>query len=174
MKKFQLRQININHRKGEGFSLIEFLIYIAILAIVVAAMGLVASNVFQVGVRNDVVQEVGHNGRFAMQKIGQVIKESSYITIEEEGKKLVLSFENRSPAIFYVFEEANGKKILRIQEEDQDVDLTTHRVNVDSLFFKKVSEDSVRVEMNISFDNPQGLPEYEFKSFFTSSFTLRD
>ena len=158
-----------------GFTIIEFLIYITILAIAIAGMGLILSNVFRVSVRTDVIQEVSHNGRFAMQRIGQVVRESSDITIEEGGKKLVLSFKDRnSTTTFYVFEN-NGKKILRIKEgEDQEVDLTTDRVNVDSLVFKKVSDDSVRVEMNISFYNPQGLPEYEFNSFFTSSFTLKN
>lgn len=163
---------NFSKKKSGGFSLIEFLIYIFILAMVIVTISLIASNVFQVGVRNDVVQEVNHNGRFAMQRIGQEVKKSSYITTEEGGKKLVLSFEDKSPTIFYIFEEDNGKKILRIQEEDQGTDLTTQKVNIDGLFFKKVAEDSVRVEMNISFYNPQNLPEYEFKSFFASSFTL--
>lgn len=166
--------VSLSRKKGGGFSIIEFLIYIAILSMAIAAMGLVSSNVFRVGVKNDVIQEVSHNGRFAMQRIGQLVKESSDITIIEGGKKLVLFFEDGSLTVFYVFEEDNGKKILRIQKEDQNVDLTTNRVNVDSLFFKEVSEDSVKVEMNISFDNSQGFPEYEFKSFFTSSFTLKN
>lgn len=158
----------------KGFSIIEFLIYITILTVAVAAMGLVLSNIFRVGARTDLVQEVSHNGRFAMQRIGQVTKESSGIAIEEDGKKLVLSFEDRSPVAFYVSEEANGQKILKIEEEEGPIALTTKRVNVDSLFFKQVSGDSVRVEMKISFYNPQSLPEYEFTSFFTSSFTLKD
>lgn len=164
----------MNHKKGTGFSLIEFLIYIAILVMVIFTMGLVASNVFQVGVRNDVVQEVSQNGRFAMQRMGQAVKEASIIIEPEEteGNILRLSFEdlNKNPTIFDIFE---GK--LRIKEGEREyIELTTSKVVVDRLVFKKVSEDSVRVEMNISFYNPQDLPEYEFKSFFTSSFTLAD
>ena len=159
-------------QKGEGFSIIEFLIYIAILTVAIGAIGLVVSNIFRVGARTDVVQEASHNGRFAMQRIGQVVKQSSGIEIEEGGKKLVLRFDEDS-TIFYVLEE-NGKKKLKINEKGQDIDLTTGRVNVDSLFFKRISDDSVRVEINISFNNLRGLPEYEFNSFFTSSFTLKN
>jgi len=159
-----------------GFSIIEFLIYIAILTIAIAAMGLVVSNVFRVGARTDVVQEVNHNGRFTMQRIGQAVRESS--GIKTEGNRLELSFEDpaKNPTVFDVSSE--GK--LRIKEGNGgDIELTTSRVVVDKLVFKKVSDDSVRVdsvrvEMNISFDNPQDLPEYEFKSFFTSSFTLKN
>ena len=160
----------------KGFSIIEFLIYIAILAIAIAAMGLILSNVFRVGVRTDVVQEVSYNGRFAMQRIGQAVRESS--GIKTEGNRLELSFKEsaKKPTVFYVSEE--GK--LKITEGNGGgIELTTSRVVVDKLVFKKVSDDSVRVnsvrvEMNISFNNPQNLPEYEFKSFFTSSFTLKN
>jgi type II secretory pathway pseudopilin PulG len=157
----------------KGFSIIEFLIYIAILAIAIAAIGLILSNIFRVGARTDVVQEVSHNGRFAMQRIGQVIRESSGITEPEtEGNRLELLFdeEAKNPTVFYVSE---GKLIIK-EGNGEDIELTTSRVAVKKLVLKKVSDDSVRVEMNISFYNPQGLPEYEFTSFFTSSFTLKN
>ena len=172
--KRKMKLLPLRLKSGAGFTIIEFLIYITILAIAIAGMGLILSNVFRVGVRTDVIQEVSHNGRFAMQRIGQVVKESSGIEIREEGRELALQF-NGSSTTFYVFENDNGEKVLIIKEGDQEgVDLTTDRVNVDNLIFKKVSDDSVRVEMNISFYNPQGLPEYEFNSFFTSSFTLKN
>ena len=157
----------------KGFTIIEFLIYIVILAIAIIGMGLISSNIFRVGVRTDIVQEVSHNGRFAIQRIGQVVRESSgIIEPQTEGSSLKLSFEDsdKNPTIFDIFE---GK--LRIKEADNNyIELTTSRVTINKLVFKKVSDDSVRVEMNISFDNPQDIPEYEFNSFFTSSFTLKN
>ena len=163
----------------KGLTIIEFLIYIAILTMAIAAMGLVSSNVFQVGVRNDVVQEVSHNGRFAMQKIGQLVRKSSGIIEPEpetERNRLELSFEDptKNPTVFDVSSE--GKLIIKEGEGEyyKETELTTSRVVINKLVFKKVSEDSLRVEMNISFYNPQDLPEYEFKSFFISSFTLKN
>ena len=157
----------------KGFTIIEFLIYIAILAIAIVGIGLISSNIFRVGVRTDIVQEVSHNGRFAIQRIGQAVRESSgIIEPQTEGSSLKLSFEDsdKNPTIFDIFE---GK--LRIKEADNNyIELTTSRVTINKLVFKKVSDDSVRVEMNISFDNPQDIPEYEFNSFFTSSFTLKN
>jgi type II secretory pathway pseudopilin PulG len=163
---------NPARRDLRGFTIIEFLIYITILAIAIAGMGLILSNVFRVGVRTDVIQEVSHNGRFAMQRIGQVVRESSgIIEPETEGNSLKLEDLAKNSTVFDVSEE--GK--LRIKKgEGEYVELTTSRVVINKLVFKKVSDDSVRVEMNISFYNPQGLPEYEFNSFFTSSFTLKD
>ena len=157
----------------KGFTTIEFLIYITILVIAIGAMGLVLSNIFRVGARTDVIQEVSHNGRFAMQRIGQTINEGSAIDIRNGGKELKISFRDRNPVLFYMLEEDDRKELI-IQEGGQDVELTTNRVNIDSIFFKKISDDSVRVEIKISFYNPQNLPEYQFNNFFTGSFTLKN
>ena len=157
----------------KGFTIIEFLIYITILVIAIGAMGLVLSNIFRVGARTDVIQEVSHNGRFAMQRIGQTINEGSAIDIKNGGKELEISFKDRGPVLFYIHEEDDRKELI-IQEGGQDIEITTNRVNVDSIFFKKISDDSVRVEIKISFYNPQNLPEYQFNNFFTGSFTLKN
>lgn len=166
---------NFSKKNLGGFTIIEFLIYIAILAIAIAGMGLILSNIFRVGVKTDIVQEVSHNGRFAIQRIGQAVRESSgIIEPQTEGNSLKLSFEDstKNPTVFDVSSE--GKLIIKEGEGEyyKEIELTTSRVVIDKLVFKKVSENSVKVEMNISFDNPQGLPEYEFNNFFTSSFTL--
>ena len=167
---------NLNMKKliSKGFTIIEFLVYITILAIVIIAMTGVASNVFQVGARTDAIQEVTHNGRFAMQKIGQAIKSADTIVFPEtEGNLLILEFENeeKNPVIFDVFE-----KTLRIKQGGKEyIGLTTSKVNIDSIKFKKVScsgLDSIKIEMDISFNNPKGLPEYDFNNFFTGAFTI--
>ena len=159
-----------------GFTLFEFLVYITILAIVIAAIAGVASNVFQVGARTHAIQEVTHNARFAMQKMGQAIKSAEAIAFPEtQGDLLILEFENqeKNPVIFDVFE-----KTLRIKQGNKEyVGLTTSKVNVDIIKFKKVSYssglDSIKIEMDVSFNNPRELLEYDFNSFFTGAFTIR-
>src|SRR4030042_3676078 len=157
-------------RKGRlltGFTIIEFLIYITILAIAVTALGLVSSTVFRERARNDVIQEVSQNGRFAMEKIGLAINESSSAIID--GNELELfSAENETTTTFAVL---GGKLIMKVGEEEYDI--TTSKVVVSNLTFKKV-QDSVKVGMIVSYNNQQGLPDYDFKSFFTSSFDLKD
>lgn len=167
---------NFNRKKTPaGFTILEFLIYIAILTVAVAGMGLVVSNIFRVGVKTDIIQEVSYNGRFVMERIKQTVNEASdIIEPETEEKQLNLSFEDGNPVIFKVVEKAGRKKLV-IQETDQaPIDLTTDRVTVDRLIFKKIGEDSVRVEIIVSYYNPQNIPDYEFKSFFTSSFSLKN
>lgn len=163
-------------KNGAGFTIIEFLVYIAILAIVITSMGGVALNVFQVGARTDAIQEVTQNGRFAMQRMGQAIKSADAVIFPEaEDSSLVLEFEDadKNPTIFDVFE-----KTLRIKQGNKEyIGLTTSKVNVDSIKFLKVScsgLDSVKIEMDISLNNQKKLPEYDFNNFFTGAFTIED
>ncbi len=160
---------------NKGFTIIEFLVYITILATVVNAMGGVALNVFRVGARTDAIQEVAHNGRFAVQRIGQAVKlASSVILPETGGNSLTLEFEDedKNPTIFDV---SGG--VLRIKEGNKGyVDLTTPKVDVGGIEFRKISSsglDSVKIEMNISFNNQKELPEYDFGNFFTGAFTIK-
>jgi len=160
---------------NKGFTIIEFLVYVTILAIVINTMGGVALNVFRVGARTDAIQEVAHNGRFAMQKIGQIVKLADSVILPiTEGSYLVLGFEQsiEDTTTFDVFE-----KTLRIKEGNKDyVDLTTSKVSVDNIKFTKVKSltgrDSVKIEMNISFNNQKNLPEYLFENFITGVFTV--
>ncbi len=164
-----------NIKNGAGFTIIEFLVYITILAIVINTMGGVALNVFRVGARTDAIQEVAHNGRFAMEKIGQAIKlADSVILPETEGNYLILGFEKNTKSTT-TFDVLN--KTLRIKEGDKDyVDLTASKVSVDNIKFKKIKSltgfDSVKIEMNISFNNKKELSEYFFENFITGVFTI--
>jgi len=154
--------------RNKGFTVIEFLIYIIILSIVIAAILSVSINVFQVGARTNAVQEVAHNGRFSLHTIGRFIKSADQIiSPQTEGNFLELKINER-PIVIFV---ENGK--LMIREGEKTTELTTSKVTVNRLFFKKINPDSIKIEMDISFFNPHEVREYEFNNFFTTSYTLR-
>jgi len=160
--------------KNKGFTLIEFLVYTIILAVLINIIGSVALNIFQSGAKTNTIQEVSHNGRFALQRIGQAVNSAKDIVLPEiQGTILVLEFEqeDKNPTVFDVFENT-----LRIKEGNKEyVELTSSKVNVENLVFKRVASsglDSVKIEMDISFDNQKELSEYDFESFFTGAFTL--
>jgi len=159
--------------KNKGFTLVEFLVYTIILAVLINLIGGVALNIFQSGAKTNTIQEVSHNGRFALQKIGQIVNKSSgIISPSATGTFLVLEFEeeDKNPTVFDVFENT-----LRIKEGNRDyVELTSSKVNVENILFRRIisgGSDSVKVEMNISFGNQKKLPEYDFESFFTAAFS---
>jgi len=160
--------------KNKGFTLIEFLVYTIILAVLINLIGSVALNIFQSGARVNTIQEVSHNGRFALQRIGQAVNGAKDIILPAAtSTSLILEFEqdDKNPTVFDVSE-----NVLRIKEGNKEfVELTSSKVNVEDILFKRiVSEgpDSVKIEMNVSFDNQKELPEYDFGSFFTGAFTI--
>jgi len=160
--------------KNKGFTLIEFLVYTIILAVLINIIGSVALNIFQSGAKSNTIQEVSHNGRFALQKIGQAINGAKDVILPEtQGTSLVLESaeEDKNPTVFDVFENT-----LRMKEGNKEfVELTSSEVNVENILFKRIASDgldSVKIEMDISFDNQKELSEYDFESFFTGAFTV--
>lgn len=161
-------------KSGAGFTLVEFMVYTIILAVLINAIGEVALNMFKIGSRTDTIQEVSSNGRFALQRIGQAINSAEVvISPETEGDSLILEFqeEDKNPTVFDVSENT-----LRIKEGTKEyVELTSSKVNVEGIAFKRINSgglDSVKIEMNIFSDNQKELSEYEFDNFFTGAFTV--
>ncbi len=155
-----------------GFTLIEVLVYIVVLAMAIGGMTLVAVNIFEISARTSAVQEVAHNGRFAMHKINYEIKNaSSIVSPETEGDTLELLSDEVSVVFQVIENEEENEKKLTIERDGISYDLTTSRVQIDALKFTKLSDDSIKVEMNISHSNPQNLPVQEFSNFFIGSFS---
>lgn len=156
--------------KKEGFTLLEFLIYTALLSLTVFAIGEVAFHLLKAKPKAEAILEVNYNGRFALERIKDYLKESKNFQIDEGGKILSLSgfeIEDKNPTLFQVFD-----KILMVKEGDKDwVPLTTPKVRVDFLNFEKIDL-TLKIEMRISFQNPQNLPELDFSNFFRTAFPL--
>ena len=93
MKKFQLRQINTNHRKGAGFTLIEFMI-VAALIIMFSGLTLpVGFNFYQESTLRDQARNLENSLRKAQamamtgrgdSSAGVKIEEGQYIIFEGE------------------------------------------------------------------------------------------
>jgi len=150
----------------KGFTLIEFLIYIAIVSsILVLISGLLWNIVFG-NIKETAYQEVQQNGRFALTKISQEIKKAIGINSPSPGNSansisLVMANPNLNPTIFDL---ADGK--LRIsQGTNPPIELTTDEVIVSNLKFTNLSYEAtpgtIRIEMTISHLNPANRMEYQ-------------
>ncbi|MDD5752929.1 MAG: hypothetical protein PHI45_02490 [Candidatus Pacebacteria bacterium] len=152
-----------------GFTIIEFLIYIVILVMAITSINLISINIFHASARTNTIQEVAHNGRFVMHKIKEEIKNSTSIVYPEtEGEELRL-LSNDSLVVFKISE---NEKRLVVEKNNISIYLTTSKVEIDSVRFKIISNDSIKVEIKISHKNDQNLPEQEFENLFISSFVL--
>ncbi len=168
MKKSVIKNCN-------GFTLIEFIVYIALLVIMLATMGGVAINIMSASARTEVIEEVTHNARFAMQKMGYEIREAEgVIRPGREGDILHLRGDQEKGHILFYLED--GAVVIN-EEGYAPEKITTNDVVVKNLRFTNTTlpgdVGSVQIEMDVEFYNPQNVPEYNFSDSFTASYSLR-
>lgn len=65
--------------KEKGIVLLEFLLYIALVGVIVAAAGAIGYNIFFGKAKLGAIEEVSQNGRFAIEKISDTIRNADEI-----------------------------------------------------------------------------------------------
>jgi competence protein ComGC len=160
-----------------AFTLIEFLIYIAIISSVLVLTSGFLWNIVFGNIKETAYQEVQQNGRFALTKIIQETKKATSINSPPPGDSAnSLSLEMADPDLNpTIFDLTDGK--LRITQGTSDpIDLTTDRVIVSNLLFINLSYEgtpgTIRIEMEISHSNPAGRAEYEASIDLKSTVSL--
>lgn len=116
-----------------GFTLIELIIYIAIVAIILAISSDFAWNIIQGDIKTTSLREVQQNGRFSMEKITRAIR------------------AGQSPSIFTI---SDGTLY------QNGVALTTNQVRVTNLQFTSLAN-TYKINLSIEYFNPEGRNEYE-------------
>ena len=150
----------------KAFTLIEFLIYMAISATILVLMTGFFWDIIFGNIKETSYQEVQQNGRFALTKITQKIKKATGINIPLAGSSsntlsLAMADASLNPTIFDL---ADGK--LRItQGAKGPLELTSDEVIVSNLLFTNLSypntPGAIRIEMTIEYLNPSGRMEYQ-------------
>lgn len=152
--------------KNQSFTLIELLLYIAIISLVLVSITGFFWNVASGNIKEKSYQEVQQNGRFAMTKITQEIKKAVGINSPAPGSSanslsLAMSDPNLNPTIFDV----SGGKLRITQGASVPIELTTDQVLVSNLQFTNLSYSNtpgtLRVEMTLENLSPSGKTEYQ-------------
>lgn len=161
-----------------GFTLLELLLYIGLLAIILSASSFYLRSVLQTRARNQSVAEVDSQGYFAMQTIMQQVRNATSVTSPAPGASapsltLAMSSPADSPTIFSV---ADG--VLKMQQgEDADVDLTSAKVVVQDFVVRNAgtagSADAVRVEFILARSGDSNRWELTYEKFFEGGASLR-
>lgn len=69
---------------NRGFTLLEVVVYVAILSVIIYFIGGFAYNIYTNKDRVETVQEINSNGRFMLDTLTQAVEQSESITIEEQ------------------------------------------------------------------------------------------
>lgn len=156
-------------RAPKGFTLLEFILYFALIAIVISSITLFAVDVIRTRAKTAVIAEVEQNMRFGLQRILRTVRQAERLNVgasvldDDDG---VLSMDMASASNTpTVFDLADG--VLRMKEGTGPATaLTSNRVVVSSLRFSKDNlggnTNAVTAALTLSFvsENPDLVYAY--------------
>lgn len=129
---------------SRGFTLIEFIIYIAIVAAILAIAVSFSWEIIYGNIKSQALREVQQNGRFAMEKITKALRSDS------------------EPNIFSV---SDG--ILY----QNNIPITTDQVKVTNLEITPIAN-TYKINLSIEYNNPSNRNEYEASIDLESAIAL--
>ncbi len=171
--------------KQKSFTLIEVLIYIAVLSIII----LIVSAFFLWAIRSNAkttaMREVLDNARRAMEIMTHEIKEAKSVyaptsvfdshpgQLSLEAKRYLPTGENTTYIDFYLC----GSRICLKKESQNPIALTSDRVEISSLVFSQVATTSttpsIQINLKVDYKAPAQKPEYQASFVATSTASLR-
>ena len=149
-----------------GFTLIELIIYLAIVGVVLTVSGAIGFNVFSQRAAMTASEEVGQNARLAIEKISLAIRNSEAINTPTPGaSSSVLSLRTDSPATNpTVFSFSSGALWLQLGGS-APATLTSSETEVVVFQTKNVSYPdtigTIKATLQLRAYNPEHRPEYE-------------
>ncbi len=168
----------MNNEKTNGFTLLESLLYISLLAIVIFFVSSFFTIMIQSKAKNKVISEVEYQGARVIQIISQIVKNSSEINYPEIGNSNnSLSINTKeidnNPTIF---DESNGVITIK-QGEDSEINLTSPVIFANNLNFRNLSRNgtfgNIQIEFTLMYKNNEGRKECDYSKTFQSSISLR-
>lgn len=171
----------LNSQFDHGFTLIELIIYIALVSIFISGAILFAWDIIYGRVKSGVQREVTQNLRLASKRLVYEIRNASGInSVSTSTISLVMDDSDRNPTVFDV---SGGR--LRIGygssggcPTTNPCSLTSDEVTVTNLAFTDLSSsggESVNIQFTITLEsnNPSGRQEWEKSQTYTTSVELR-
>lgn len=179
-----LKFCHVNNRKlilntGSGFTFIELIIYIAIIAVFVVALILLVHNIVLGQVKNQALAEVQNNARLALARMKYEIRQSADINESQSQfaptNPGTLYLENPSADVIF---SVNGDKALTIEiGADPSWELTSSEVEVETLTFQDVSPtadySAIKIVLTIDYKNPSQSKDWEASVTRTTTVSLR-
>lgn len=161
-----------------GFTLIELIIYITILAGILSLLFNFGWEIIHGDIKSQSIREVQQNSRFVMGKITENILGSIGINNPSDGNSdnfLSLEMEDTdlNPMVFRL---SDGRLTIT-QGGNGPYDLTSSRVVATDLEFINISYENtpgtIKIKMNIEYLNPNNLNQYESSLYTEETVSLR-
>lgn len=170
MNSIKIKNLKFKTHSG-GFSLLELLIYIAVLAITMTMLVGVFFSINRSRGKVESQSEVNSNLRFALERIGQDIKSASQISTPATagGTTNNLVIDNSGSTIEYCV----SSNQLRRQENgtcnDSSPTVTSDKVSVDTLSFSRIENSNANLsktvtslEVNLTIRYNSSSPDWQY------------
>lgn len=166
----------------KGFSLIELIIYLAIVSGVVLSMVLFSLSVSGSRAKTYVAQEVQANARVALNIISQKIKLANGVNmgvsifgLDPGVLSLSMADAAKNPTVIDL-DQDNG--VLQIKEGvSSPVAITSDEVKVTNLVFTNLTStgarENIRIEFTVEYNNPSGDIRYDHSRSLQTAVSLR-
>ncbi|HOX96590.1 MAG TPA: type II secretion system protein [Candidatus Woesebacteria bacterium] len=168
------------HINSSGFSLIELILYVALLGIIVSGMVTFGLNVVQIRIKNRVEQEVIANTRLVTRRINYEIRNSSAVnSVTAESISLASGDSARNPTVISL---SGGTVTIGYGSTGScstivPCPLTSRNTTVQSLLFADmssgVSPQSVKYEVVVKGEVAGAGKSYYYKEYATGSAEVR-
>lgn len=164
---------------SSGFTLIEVLLYVAIVSIIFGGIMSLLDATFKSRIRNEVIAEVERGGNNVMSVITQHVRSAQSITSPAASSTattltLVMPDMNISPVVFQI----SGGRIEMSERGLGTTTLTSTQLTASSLLFTNLSrsttEGAVRVMFTLDYANPGGVQAYNYQARFVGGASLKN
>ncbi len=163
---------------SRGFTLIEVLVYIALITLIMSSIVGYSLSLGGARARNYVVQNVQSNGRVLLSTLGQQIRASALVSTPAAGtssNQLVLTMPSGSPGV--VFSLSSGRVVMSVVGSP-DVFLTDDRTTVSNLVFTNTAlageRDSISIQAQVSYAAAAGDVGYSYSEQLRTTETRRN
>lgn len=165
----------------KAFTLIEVLVYIAILAIIVSVVFSSFLWIGRSGTKTKAMREVLNNASLSMEKMTYEIREAkSVYSPTTDSVQLSLETTKYLPTgeeITYIDFYLCGTRLCFKKESYDTIALTSDKVEVKEINFAQIATTStipsVQISLVIDYKNPHNRPEYRASINLTSTASLR-
>jgi prepilin-type N-terminal cleavage/methylation domain-containing protein len=169
----------------KGFTLVEILIYIAVLAIIISAVSSFILWQIASGAKSRAIRETQYNAERALSIITQEIREAKGVygptslfnvnpgQLSLENAKYLPVGETASYIDFFLCE----TRLCLKKESQSPVALTSDRVQVSNLVFSQIATTStapsIQINLKIDYKTASARPEYQSSFSATTTASLR-
>ena len=161
----------------KGFTLIETIIYVAIIGAVVGSFVMFSLSISEIINKNNVVNEVQANMRVAIDLITQKIRLAQDVITPTEGNSsgsIELDMPDPDPNLILIV----NNNVLELTEVGLDTyRVTSDEVKVINLNFVNLAgageRDSILIDLTIEYNNPSGDREFDYSQTLETAAGLR-